>query len=244
MFVVAPIKPFNLRLMRMKNQKYNNQWMFPVRMENSLGIEWVDDIVCALSKFKKPITETTWRQVLDRGILAAETPEENQMLRDWWYSGWDQLPLLKPRAGTPICEINKGPMGDTLSLVYPTIRSFNEIHHLSERDGFIYLTGTYADKRYLPLREMHYTKVEMSNEPVWTLFTPDNKVVRHFVTKKEMADYLQCNRKQVDVVIESWDHRFLSGYWIWKDDWGLTPIAPNGSLLPSNWRQNTLEDTE
>lgn len=238
--------PIDTSQLRAKN-KITSEWIFPIRMENSAHIVWVENIVRALAQFKQPITQTMWEKCLSNGSVAAELPEEQQQLRQWWSKGWKEMPILPQVTsyGTPICEVRRNVMGENLDIVYPTIQIFQEQHKIKHhKDAYLLIKDTNAQNGslyYKALRHMT-SETELRKEPIWTLFTPDNKVMAHFVTKQELTKYLGCNRKQVDVVVTAKDHRFLTGYWIWKDDWGLVPVAPNGMPLPINWRQNTVEN--
>ena len=236
----------NLDQLREKNQDYDNKWLFPIRMENSHDIRWVANIVEALGKFNAPISRSQWATCLRRKSILAATDEENILLRQWWDKGWQEmepLPLEKDK-GTPVLQLATEVLGDTLEAIYPTLTIMGR--HLKQNNRQVYETihGARSDgiHWYKPLRQTRYVLLEEHDANKWTIFTPNNIIAGRFRTKLEVAEFLGCTRKQVDVTIATPTHQFFSGYWIWKDDWGFNPITPKGIELPSSWRTDCAQE--
>lgn len=231
-----------------KNLPYNSKWLFPVRMENSSNIRWVSNIVEAFGKFNKPITRATWEHCLRTGLVAAETPEETQLLWQWWDKGWQETPILARESdkGTPILQFAAGALGDTLELIYPTLKLLQQILNMRRTQFHRVITNRETDNIhwYKLLRVADLGEEIDSDRTKWTVFTPDNTIAGRFRTKLEIADFLGCSRKQVDVTIATADHQFFGGYWLWKDEWGFNPITPKGIQLPASWRTDCLPKQE
>lgn len=238
----------DLDKLREKNIKYNSKWLFPVRMESSVDVRWTANIVEALGRFKTPVTQTIWDTCLRRNSIAAATPEENLLLRQWWSKGWREIPILsfERDKGTPILQIETKALGDTLELIYPNILSFQRQCNKAPRYLYNILNNIITDNVhwYKPLRKIQNTALEEKDSNKWTLFTPDNIIAGRFRTKLDIAAFLGCTRKEVDVTIASPQHQFFGGYWLWKDDWGFNPITPQGIELPSSWRIDCIQKQE
>ena len=234
----------NREQLEKKNLPYNSKWLFPVRMENSRDIRWVSNIVEAFGKFNRPITRAIWERCLRTGNIAAETPEENKLLWEWWDKGWQEMPTLAKESdkGTPVLQFAATPLGDTLEVVYPTMKLLQKDLEMQRTQFYRVVTNRETDgiHWYQMLRQTS-APIELDNDRTkWTVFTPDNIIAGRFRTKLEMAEFLGCSRKQVDVTIATDDHQFYGGYWLWKDDWGFTPITPKGEQLPVTWRTDCL----
>lgn len=238
----------DIEKLREKNIPYDNRWLFPVRMENSREIRWVANIVEAFGKFNAPITQSQWTTCLRRKSISAATDEENILLRQWWTKGWqemDRLPLEKDK-GTPVLQLATEVLGDTLEVIYPTLAIMGKCLKQNRRQTYETIMGTISDgiHWYKPLRQIHYTSLEERDQNKWTVFTPNNLIAGRFRTKLEIADFLGCTRKQVDVTIATPQHQFFGGYWLWKDDWGFNPITPQGIELPPSWQIDCAQKQE
>ena len=232
---------FSTERLREETKNLNSKWMFPVRMENSGSIVWVESIVEALSKFKAPVTESIWRNLIEKGYIAAELVEEQERLKQWWEQGWYDMPPMesKNHHGTPICEIKQTPMGDTLHMIYPSFTMWSREKGYKDYGtayrALVKLLKT-APIYYKPLKKLRFGRA-VEKEKHWILFAPDNTIIEQFNTKKEIREYLNCTITDLDRWIATPGHQMLNGCWIWKNDWGLIPVAPNGEALPSDWRQ-------
>jgi len=225
-------------------EKIESKWLFPVRMENSKSIEWVEDIVEAFSKFKAPITQATWEHCLRRGVVGAGTPEHNKLLREWWNTGWQEMPILPAKwGGTPVMKITQQVLGQTLELIYPTIEKTCEALGCGFRAFRDIAQGIhpnrYFDGEVRPLRQIAAKELPY---PPWTLFAADDTIIGYFQTKQEMADYLGIHHKIIDVAHNNNWNKLASGKWFWCERWGFMPISPDDEPLGSNWREKYSPD--
>lgn len=239
-----------LAAQRAKYAHLGSKWLFPVRMENSSRIEWVDTIYHALGKFKAPITQTMWDTCLRTGRIVAATPEEQNLLQRWWTEGWAETPQLEERATSvpcPILQVGHSALGETLELIFPSITHFTEHWGLNRRLTQKALHNIpvpqIADKSFKTAFPTATDRIATKEPYRWILFDPDDNPVRTFTKKTEIVDYLQCGRKLVDVTVVSPSHAFSTGYWLWKTDWGLVPTSPKGVELP-HWEKQLPQPIE
>ena len=222
----------------------DSKWLFPIRMENSKGIEWVDNIVVALGKFKAPITQTVWERCLRRGVIDAATPEQKQLLWDWWTVGWQEIPTLPASWGpNPIMRIVNQPLGQTLECIYPSMGKAEETLGVSHK--VLKNISQNLQSNFLFDGEVRFMKQFAAKEfppPPWTLFAADNTIVGMFQTKMEMANYLGVHYKVIDWAHNHSWNQLSSGRWFWCDRWGFFPISPNDEVLSGNWREKHSPD--
>ena len=217
----------------------DNKWLFPIRMENSKQIEWVDNIVVAIGKFKAPITQATWDNCLRRGVLRADTPEQTQLLRDWWTIGWKEIPTLPQSYGpNPTMQIANGTLGQTLETIYPTMTQAAE--HLQCSTKTLKDIAQGICRNYLFDGEVRLMKQFAEKElpyPPWTLFAADNTIEGYFPNRFEMANYLGIHYKVIDKAHYNKWNRLKDGRWFWYERWGFFPISPQDEILTGNWRE-------
>ena len=245
---MAEISNKTLDEIRASYTHYECKWLFPVRMENNSKIEWVAHIYAALGKFKKPITQTMWETCLRTGRIAAYTPEEQDLLWKWWTEGWKETPQVAEHSASspcPILQMAAGALGETLELIYPTIGEFVSTFALTrhEREKLLHdiEVPRMAGKTFRSAYPTSEHKLVRKEPYRWILFDPNNKPLKTFSTKAEMAAYLECGKKPIDVAIASTDHAFYTGFWIWKVDWGFIPISPKGVELP-HWEKDLPQE--
>lgn len=222
-----------------------NKWMFPVRIEGSTGIVWKDNIVEALGRMKKPIDETTWYKLLDKGIIAAETPEQQELLRQWWQYGWQETPQLPHKNSTsiPVLQIQESALGPTLHTVFGnSAMAAKELK--VDRDVVLRISdgkprANFNNFAYKLLR--HHNKGSIVNaqerKQLWTHFAANNIILGSYPTKQAMANAIGVTGHIIDVAHKKNWNELPDGTWVWCDDWGIMPISPQDEPLGMKWRQ-------
>ena len=230
----------------LREKNPDSPWLFPIRMENSARIEWKENIVEAISAFKAPITEATWISCVRRKLIAAETPEEQQRLEQWWSTGWRETPTL-PNAATkpiPIMAVRQNALGETLEAIYPTNNIALKALGCHKKQLARMCNGEELPMnkgiKLIPMREKNVTVLGLVEGYKWTLFAPDNTVIAQSKTLKNIAEYLQLTYRQTHYAYTRHNGIFSSGMWMWNDEHGLTPIAPDGNFLPEDWRESLV----
>lgn len=231
-----------LNSMRQKNPE--SIWLFPVRMENSSSIEWKPNLVEAIACFKKPITEATWKECVRRKLIAAETPEEQELLAQWWDKGWKETPQLPYIAsyGNPMLCVRQNALGETLEKIYPTNSSAMEelgcnrkqLVHMCNGVEMPFARGI----KIIPMREKTDFRIITQDKTRWTLFSRNNTIITRTKTMAEMAKFLGVNQHFIVDIYRKRPAVFFNGDWLWYDEWGLIPTAPNGEVLPEDWRES------
>ena len=235
-------KKYNIDLTQYRESNPDNEWYFPIRMENSKGIFWVKNIVEALSNFKKPITQIAWDNCLRRGMLDADTPSETHKLRQWWTEGWKHTPPLEASCGAiPIMQVAEQPLGKTLEVVYPNLYSAaaNFIQDKRTLRKFLQkqTTKQYLGVELIPLRTLEAAEPEILP---WTLFAADNTIEKHFASRTALAEYLHIRPKELNWLHAHCWNELANGRWFWHDQWGLIPISPKDEPLDCAWRETRL----
>lgn len=234
----------NLTILRQKNENFHSKWLFPIRMENTKEIKWVANIVECLGKFKKPIERTTWEHLLRQKTIRAQTPEEQQLLEQWWDKGWAETPQLPTIThwGNPILRIGLTGMGETLEVVYPTLTSAGANMKLDKRRILGLCTGKFPNPdptmRLMMLRKSSDVRAVVKGEKQkpWTLFAANNTILGFFDTKQQMADFLGISPRSIDWAHQKHWNQLEDGKWVWLNQWGLVPISPADKALECDWR--------
>lgn len=229
---------YNIDLTEHRKRNPDNEWYFPVRMENSKGIVWVDNVLIALSRFKAPITQATWTNCLRRGVIDAATPEETAKLHNWWTEGWKYTPPLPEGWGSiPVARVAEQPLGKTLELVYPNLHTAAEAVQYDERALKRIMrherANPWGNIELIPMRAIP------ANEPnlPWTLFAADGTIEGQFKNRLKMAEYLNTSPRTIDWAHSHNWNELSSGRWFWCDHWGLRPITPQDEILEWDWRR-------
>lgn len=237
---------YNIDTSTLRQKNPENPWLFPVRMENSSRIEWKENIVEALACFKAPITESTWLHCLRRKLIAAETPEEQKKLEEWWSIGWKETPQL-PNGETkpnPIMRVRQNALGETLEKIYPsnTIArqdlkcNKKQLAQLCEGIEMAFARGI----QLRPMRKKETNYMGAVDDFKWTLFAPDNTILMRAKTLKEIAAKMNISYSSAHYACKARNGVLASGNWFWNDEHGLVPTAPNGEVLPDDWREKNL----
>ena len=229
-----------------EQNEWQNEWLFPVRMENGHNIEWKPNIVEVLAAFKKPVDQLSWDKLLRRGALSAGTPEDQAKLERWWIEGWKETPTLPPKrsASIPVLYLEEKWDGQHLALVYPSLTIAAEA--LGTYKRHIILSDTHNLTREtpnkLPVRLMrrHGLQNVYAREDIewrWTIFAADNTIIGHFRTKQEAANFLGVTAYDLDRAHKYKWNEIDHGIWVWNEEWGLMPISPQDEPLGKNWRE-------
>lgn len=235
--------PVTLDRLRARNP--DNKWFFPIRMENKTSIKWKANIVECFGSFRKPIDELSWAQLLRRGQIAAETPEEQKKLEQWWTIGWQempQLPLIKGLSN-PVMRIRETMNGRNLDLVYPSLRSAERGEGMCKEHIEVLSLGVWtkitSDYQFALMRTHNRSKfmLRQENQLPWILFAPDNTILGEFRTKEELiAASGFTEYKVLDTQNNNWNE-LPNGKWFWNTKWDLMPITPHDEPLGKNWRE-------
>lgn len=217
----------------------NSKWLFPIRMENSKGIEWVENIVAALGKFKAPITQATWEHCLRRGVISAATKEQQQLLWSWWTVGWQETPTLPASWGpNPVMRITHQALGKTLEMIYPTIHKALEALKCVRETLYDTAQGLCRNSMFDgEVRLMKQVAEKELPYPPWTLFAADNTIEGYFQNKCELAAYVGLHYSDIAKAHYNAWNRLSDGRWFWYEQWGIFPISPDDEVLGRNWRE-------
>lgn len=215
-------------------------------MENNSNIVWAKNIVEVFARMKKPIEESTWRNLLRQGILRAGNAEDQEKLEAWWDTGWKETPTLPNKAGVakPIMKVRQSALGDTLAAVYPRAALLAAEGIAESRVSAMCNGRRYPEYDWyiIPLREItdgRYVGSRFSSLP-WTLFAADHTIIGQYATQKEM-----CWNNGISIEDAYRAHKYnfnelADGRWFWMDDWGLLPITPQDEFLDFDWRTKNL----
>ena len=222
-----------------------NKWLFPIRMEGKYFIETKDNIVEALATFNRAVDEIGWNKLLAQGRVAAKSPEDQVLLRQWWTEGWKETPQLPAQYSTanPVMRLRETMDGWNLDLVYPNLSSAAEGEGRTPQEIEILSSGVEtklsSPYKYVLMRQHNFAALKAREEMQypWTLFAADNTIQGQYRTKQELADALGVHRRIIDLAhTRSWN-KLPSGQWVWYEEWGIMPISPDDEPLGVNWRE-------
>lgn len=220
-------------------------WLFAVRMDGKHQIEWVENIVECFAAFRRPIDAIAWDKLLNSGAISASTPEQNNMLRQWWKEGWKNTPIAakKPGVNVPVLRLRETMSGWEPDILYPSLGSAAKDNNTTVENLGILNNGVRtkltSPYKFIFYRETQRGDIEARKEKElpWTLFGADNIIQGHYRTKKELAAAVGATDKILDLVHKDHWNKLPDGRWIWHDEWDIMPISPNDEPLGVHWRE-------